>query len=94
MLKWKTILINWALWEVHAFPTVVNHYTIQLSPVAYAELLEEDEINIPARFSFNSNDGIDVDRTHAKRQRRRVTRLRVIEQETKVVGCNSSVFAW
>lgn len=27
---------------------------------AYAELLEEEDINIPAWFSFNSKDGINV----------------------------------
>ncbi|KAH7573826.1 hypothetical protein ACOSQ2_007996 [Xanthoceras sorbifolium] len=42
--------------DLIAFETIPN----KLEAKAYAELLEEEEINIPAWFSFNSKDGINV----------------------------------
>ncbi|OAY27978.1 homocysteine S-methyltransferase 3 isoform X1 [Manihot esculenta] len=42
--------------DLIAFETIPN----KLEAKAYAELLEEEAINIPAWFSFNSKDGINV----------------------------------
>ncbi|KAJ6351270.1 hypothetical protein OIU78_007231 [Salix suchowensis] len=42
--------------DLIAFETIPN----KLEAKAYAELLEEEETNIPAWFSFNSKDGINV----------------------------------
>ncbi|XP_002517092.2 homocysteine S-methyltransferase 3 [Ricinus communis] len=42
--------------DLIAFETIPN----KLEAKAYAELLEEEGINIPAWFSFNSKDGINV----------------------------------
>lgn len=42
--------------DIIAFETIPN----KLEANAYAELLEEEAINIPAWFSFTSNDGIKV----------------------------------
>lgn len=42
--------------DLIAFETVPN----KLEAQAYAELLEEEDINIPAWFSFNSKDGVNV----------------------------------
>ncbi|XP_044501547.1 homocysteine S-methyltransferase 2 isoform X2 [Mangifera indica] len=42
--------------DILAFETVPN----KLEAQAYAELLEEEDIKIPAWFSFNSKDGVNV----------------------------------
>ncbi|KDP40214.1 hypothetical protein JCGZ_02212 [Jatropha curcas] len=42
--------------DIIAFETIPN----KLEAKAYAELLEEEDIKIPAWFSFNSKDGINV----------------------------------
>ncbi|KAG9451947.1 hypothetical protein H6P81_004851 [Aristolochia fimbriata] len=42
--------------DIIAFETTPN----KLETQAYAEILEEENINIPAWFSFNSKDGIDL----------------------------------
>ncbi|OVA15529.1 Homocysteine S-methyltransferase [Macleaya cordata] len=42
--------------DLIAFETIPN----KLEAQAYAELLEEDDIKIPAWFSFNSKDGLNV----------------------------------
>ncbi|KAF9605082.1 hypothetical protein IFM89_013752 [Coptis chinensis] len=42
--------------DLIAFETIPN----KLEAQAYAELLEEDGINIPAWFAFNSKDGVNV----------------------------------
>ncbi|KAF6148885.1 hypothetical protein GIB67_014256 [Kingdonia uniflora] len=42
--------------DLIAFETIPN----KLEAQAYAELLEEDDKNIPAWFSFNSKDGVNV----------------------------------
>ncbi|KAI3857126.1 hypothetical protein MKW98_010540 [Papaver atlanticum] len=42
--------------DLIAFETIPN----KLEAQAYAELLEEDDIKIPAWFSFTSNDGVNV----------------------------------
>ncbi|ONK74343.1 uncharacterized protein A4U43_C03F5260 [Asparagus officinalis] len=42
--------------DLIAFETIPNKIEAQ----AYAELLEEEDINIPAWFSFNSKDGVNV----------------------------------
>ncbi|THU51400.1 hypothetical protein C4D60_Mb06t30620 [Musa balbisiana] len=42
--------------DLIAFETIPN----KLEAQAYAELLEEDNISIPAWFSFNSKDGVNV----------------------------------
>ncbi|OIW11282.1 hypothetical protein TanjilG_28373 [Lupinus angustifolius] len=46
--------------DLLAFETVPNKIEAQLAKQAYAELLEEEDIKIPAWFSFNSKDGINV----------------------------------
>nr|DAD24545.1 TPA_asm: hypothetical protein HUJ06_026009 [Nelumbo nucifera] len=42
--------------DLIAFETIPN----KLEAQAYAELLERDDIKIPAWFSFNSKDGVNV----------------------------------
>ncbi|KAH9298817.1 hypothetical protein KI387_030499 [Taxus chinensis] len=42
--------------DLLAFETIPN----KLEAQAYAELLEEDDIQVPAWFSFNSKDGVNV----------------------------------
>ncbi|CAL9096926.1 unnamed protein product [Musa acuminata var. zebrina] len=53
-------------WFLHCNSFVLHVYTFLYGPLemqpqfAYAELLEEDNISIPAWFSFNSKDGVNV----------------------------------